>query len=157
MEIEELYKKYGPMVFRRCRTMLKNEEKATDAMQDVFVQVLKKKDSLTFEAPSSLLYTIATNTCLNIIRKEKRHPECESDEMLAVIAGYDDPEKMILTNHFLNRLFESEKETTKTIAVLHYVDGFTLEETAEQIGLSVSGVRKRLRKLREKSLILKER
>lgn len=157
MDIEKLYKKFGPMVYRRCMTMLKNEEAATDAMQDVFVQLIKKKDSLTLEAPSSLLYTIATNTCLNIIRKKNKKPECESDEILAIIAGQDDPERVVLTNHFLDKLFSTEKSSTKTMAVLHYVDGYTLEETAEQVGLSVSGVRKRLRKLREKSLLLKEK
>ena len=62
----------------------------------------------------------------------------------------------MLTNHFLDKLFEEEKETTRLIAVMHYVDGLTLEETASQIGLSVSGVRKRLRNLRKKGLILKE-
>ncbi len=157
MDIELLYKNYGPMVYRRCKSMLKNEDAATDAMQDVFVQLIKKKHSLTMDAPSSLLYTIATNTCLNIIRKNKKTPECESDEILSIIAGQDDPERMVLTNHFLDRLFGSEKSSTKTIAVLHYVDGYTLEETADQVGLSVSGVRKRLRKLREKSLLLKEK
>lgn len=157
MDIEELYRKYGPMVYRRCRTMLKNEDSATDAMQDVFIQVIKKKEILTMDAPSSLLYTIATNICLNIIRKEKRHPECESDEILSIIAGYDDTEKKVITNIFLEKLFSNEKESTRTIAVMHYIDGFTLEETAEQIGMSVSGVRKRLRNLREKSLLLKEK
>lgn len=157
MDVEKLYNNYGPMVYRRCRSMLKNEEAATDAMQDVFVQLIKKKDKLTMDAPSSLLYTIATNTCLNIIRKSKKTPECESDEILNIIAGYDDPERVVITNHFLEKLFLTEKPTTKTIAVLHYVDGFTLEETASQVGLSVSGVRKRLRKLREKSLLLKEK
>ena len=34
------------------------------------------------------------------------------------------------------------------MAVLHYVDGLTLEEVAEETGMSVSGVRKRLRGLR---------
>ncbi|MEW5815132.1 MAG: sigma factor-like helix-turn-helix DNA-binding protein [Spirochaetota bacterium] len=58
--------------------------------------------------------------------------------------------------HFLDRLFDAEKETTKVIAVLHYIDNFTLEETAEQVGLSVSGVRKRLNTLRNKGLALKE-
>lgn len=49
-----------------------------------------------------------------------------------------------------------KKETTRTIAMLHYVDRFTLEETAEMVKMSVSGVRKRLRKLRESGLALKE-
>jgi len=34
------------------------------------------------------------------------------------------------------------------MAVLHYVDGMTLEEVARETGYSVSGVRKRLRALR---------
>ncbi len=157
MDIELLYKKYGPMVYRRCRSMLNNDDAATDAMQDVFVQLIKKKDGLTLDAPSSLLYTIATNICLNIIRKSKKTPECESDEILAIIAEHSEHEKLVITNDFLERLFVDEKKSTKTIAVLHYVDGFTLEETAEHVGLSVSGVRKRLRKLREKSLLLKEK
>jgi RNA polymerase sigma-70 factor (ECF subfamily) len=34
------------------------------------------------------------------------------------------------------------------MAVLHLVDGLTLEEVAAEMGLSVSGVRKRLRTLK---------
>jgi RNA polymerase sigma-70 factor (ECF subfamily) len=34
------------------------------------------------------------------------------------------------------------------MATLHYLDGWTLEEVAREVGLSVSGVRKRLRSLR---------
>ncbi|MEW5815131.1 MAG: RNA polymerase sigma factor [Spirochaetota bacterium] len=93
VNIEELYRKYGPMVLRRCRTLLKNEDKALDAMQDVFVAVLKKKDRLNDRAPSSLLYTIATNICLNIIRSDKRRPQTAHEEILMNIASYDNPEK----------------------------------------------------------------
>ena len=42
------------------------------------------------------------------------------------------------------------------MAVYHYVDGMTLEETAELSGLSVSGVRKRLRTLKKSGLALQE-
>ena len=34
------------------------------------------------------------------------------------------------------------------MAILHYVDGMTLQEVADEVGMSVSGVRKRLRGLR---------
>jgi RNA polymerase sigma-70 factor (ECF subfamily) len=34
------------------------------------------------------------------------------------------------------------------MATLHFVDGLTLEEVAREVGMSVSGVRKRLRALR---------
>ena len=156
INVEEFYSKYGPMVLRRCRALLRDEEAALDAMQDVFVQVLRKEKQLNDSAPSSLLYTIATNICLNKLRKRKRAPVNAEDEFLQQVAGVDDPEKLVLTNHFLDRLFAKEKESTRTIAVLHYVDRFTLEETAEKVGMSVSGVRKRLRNLREKGLALRE-
>ena len=42
-----LYEKYGPMVLRRCRYILKDEEKALDAMQDVFVRILEKETQIT--------------------------------------------------------------------------------------------------------------
>jgi RNA polymerase sigma-70 factor, ECF subfamily len=41
------------------------------------------------------------------------------------------------------------------MAVLHFVDGLTFEETARQVGLSVSGVRKRLRQLSHAALAFK--
>jgi RNA polymerase sigma-70 factor, ECF subfamily len=153
---EEFYRKYGPMVLRRCRQLLRNEEEALDAMQDVFVKVLRKESVLEDRAPSSLLYTIATNTCLNILRSSRRHPVSSDDEVLLRVAGGDDPERLAVASHMLETIFAGEQESTRTMAVLHYVDRLTLEETAEQVGLSVSGVRKRLRKLAKKGAVLKE-
>ena len=57
-------------------------------------------------------------------------------------------EPSIEARSVLDRLFGNEP-STHTIAVLHYIDGKTLEETAREVEMSVSGVRKRLRKLRE--------
>jgi len=156
VDVEGYYRKYSPMVLRRCRFMLRNEEQALDAMQDVFVELLRREKDLVHYAPSSLLYTIATNVCLNRIRRTKRRPETADDEILQTIAGADSPETETLAGHFLDRLFSREPESTRTIAMLHYVDGLTLEETAAQVGMSVSGVRKRLRALRRHGLELQD-
>jgi RNA polymerase sigma-70 factor (ECF subfamily) len=48
----------------------------------------------------------------------------------------------------LDRVLGREPVSTATIAVLHLHDGMTLQEVADAVGLSVSGVRKRLRKLK---------
>lgn len=156
IDVEGYYRKYGPMVLRRCRFMLRDEDQALDAMQDVFVEVLRREADLVHYAPSSLLYTIATNVCLNKIRRSKRRPETSDDVLLTKIAGGDSPEDQTLTNHFLERLFTREPQSTRTIAVLHYVDRLTLEETAYQVGMSTSGVRKRLRALRKRGLELRD-
>jgi len=135
---------------------LKDEDAALDAMQDVFVKILKKKKDLVNDSPSSLLYITATNVCLNILRSKGRKPELVDNSILEIIAGTDDHSEKVLAKLFLEKLFSKEKASTRTIAVLHYVDGFTLEETAEQVGMSVSGIRKRLRVLRRNGLELKE-
>ena len=49
----------------------------------------------------------------------------------------------------LDRLFGRHPASSRTIAVLHHIDGLTLDQVARETGLSVSGVRKRLRRLRE--------
>jgi len=147
IDIEEYYHRYGPMVLRRCRSLLKDEQESLDAMQDTFVQLIRYHKRLRPKAPSSLLYQIATNICLNRIRSSRRRPEVPNDELLQRIAATGEPEPGLIGRIFLNQLFERELPSTRTIAVMHYLDGLTLEEVAREIGLSVSGVRKRLRSL----------
>ena len=155
IDIDHYYRRYGPMVYRRCRYLLGDEEEAMDAMQDTFVKVLRYRNRLDTRGPSSLLYTIATNVCLNRLRSRKKNSAVQSD--LERIAGADDHTEQTLSKHFLERLFEHQKSDTRTIAVLHYLDGMTLHETATVVGMSVSGVRKRLRTLRSRGLVLRER
>jgi RNA polymerase sigma-70 factor (ECF subfamily) len=135
------------MVLRRCRFLLRQEEKAVDAMHDVFVEVMRRP-ALAPDALSSLLFQMATNVCLNRLRTERRRPEDGDEALLLRIASLDDLEERAGAAGVLSRLFGREPESTRTIAVLHLLDGLTLEETAEAVGLSVSGVRKRLRTLR---------
>ena len=150
INVEELYRKYGPMVYRRCYFILKNKEKAADAMQDVFVKLLENQNRLKGDYPSSLLYTMATNICLNLIRSAKSRPETADEELLQAIAGKDDVEKTTITAVLLERIFRDEQESTRAIAVMHFIDRMTYEEIAGEVGLSVSGIRKRLRTLSER-------
>ncbi len=144
LDVERLYGRYGPMVVRRCRRLLRDEEEAWDVSQDVFVQLLRRRHSLDGEHASSLLFRIATNLCLNRIRTRRRHPTTPVDTLLDRLAHRVDLSAPVL----LDWLFRRHPESTRTMAVMHYVDGMTLEKVAQDCGLSVSGVRKRLRALR---------
>ena len=148
IDVEATYERYGPMVLRRCRTLLRDEERAVDAMHDTFVRLLNNRGRLEDRGMSSLLYRIATNVCLNHLRTHRRRPETADDALLMELATLDDSEDRSLAGQLLGRLFAQEQTSTQTIAVLHMVDGMTLEEVAREVGLSVSGVRKRLRRLK---------
>ncbi len=152
IDVSDYYQRYGPMVLRRCRQLLKEQTKAEDAMHDVFVELLRREGQLHEQAPSSLLYRIATNVSLNRLRSERRRPVTSDDSLLERIAALGDGEgegSVSAARQLLSRLFGSEPESTRVIAVLHLQDGLTLEQVAEEVQMSVSGVRKRLRRLRE--------
>jgi RNA polymerase sigma-70 factor (ECF subfamily) len=136
------------MVMRRCRQLLQDEDDALDATQDVFVRLCQAKRRLEVEHPSSFLYVTATNLCLNRLRDRRRHAETPGDGLLEQISSMDDTEERVGASSVLNRLFGHSPASSRTIAMLHYVDRLTLEETAREVGMSVSGVRKRLRALR---------
>jgi RNA polymerase sigma-70 factor (ECF subfamily) len=158
LDVESHYLRYGPMVLRRCRTLLRDPAKAEDAMQDVFVSVIRHEQQLRDEAPGALLLRVATNICLNKLRGERRRPEdAQTDDDLALrIAQADDgsggdAESRTLARSVLGKLFGSDDPlaaSTRSLAFMHLVDGLTLEEVARESRLSVSGVRKRLRSLK---------
>lgn len=147
-----LYETYGPMVLRRCRFMLKDEEKALDAMQDVFVRILEKRTQMS-SVCSSLFYTVATRVCLNKIRSDKLRTGPDFDAVMYEIADNQTAfhEDVIDGRAVLDSIFSETKEDTREMAILHYVDGYTLEETAQKMNMSVSGVRKRFSVLKEKA------
>lgn len=124
-----------------------------DAMQEVFVAVLQNRNTLNVRYPSSLLYTMATNHCLNVIRSRKKY---DSSDMLGQIAGYDEEFERSELQMIIDKIFKQHSVSTRLIATLHYVDGLTLDETAEVSGMSVSGIRKRLAMLSKQVTLAKD-
>ncbi|MCJ7581124.1 MAG: sigma-70 family RNA polymerase sigma factor [Candidatus Aminicenantes bacterium] len=156
-KINALYSRYGPMVLRRCRQLLRDEDRALDAMQEVFTKLVVHKERLEMKYPSSLLYRISTNVCLNILRDNKSHQTISDEDILEKIAFYDENEDRAVVRDLLERIFKGEKKSTREIAVLHFVDGMTLPEVAQEVGLSHSGIRKRIRELQARAKIKKEK
>ena len=148
VDIEAWYARYAPMVHRRCRALLRDDEEAAEAMQDVFVEVVRRGDKLDVHAASSFLYRTATNVSLNRLRTKKRKPADADDALIQRIAEAPEAEDRGLAAALLDRIFAREQPSTRVMATLHLVDGWTLQEVADEMGLSVSGVRKRLRVLK---------
>jgi RNA polymerase sigma-70 factor (ECF subfamily) len=163
LDIEGLYLRYGPTVLRRCRSILRNRAAAEDATQEVFVTALRFHARLHDEAPGALLLRVATNLSLNRLRGERRRPEDADGELALRIAGAEQEggsaESRTVARNLLAKLFRADDPlaaSTRTLAFMHLVDGMTLNEVARESGLSVSGVRKRLRTLRGRLVELQE-
>lgn len=148
IDVEDAYRRYAGMVLRRCTAMLRDENIALDAMQETFACLIRHRARLQKRGLSTLLFRIATNVCLNMLRHRRRHPEdLQPGDVLDRIARVADPIEGLPTRIWWDRLLGRVPVTTRTLAVLYLVDGWTLDELAAETGLSVGGVRKRLAKL----------
>jgi RNA polymerase sigma-70 factor (ECF subfamily) len=137
--------------------LLRDEAAAVDAMQDVFVEIVRRKDILEDRGACSYLWTAATRVCLNRIAANKRAPQpSDDDAALQDIATATDATEHSMAANFLNRVFGREPPSTRVMATMFFLDGMTHEEIADAVGMSVSGVRKRLRTLKLRAVQLSE-
>jgi RNA polymerase sigma-70 factor (ECF subfamily) len=73
MTPQEIYQRYGSVVYRRARRLLGDEQAAKDACHEVFLRLFRSLPDLNRASPLTWLYKVTTNHCLNVIRDEERH------------------------------------------------------------------------------------
>ena len=144
IDIAAWYKKYGSMVIRRCRVLLRDEDEAMDAVQDVFVNLLRAEGRLNGSYPSSFLYTVATNVCLNRLRDKKREAPGNLTDGTEALLVVDENFEQVNAELLVGFILEDESEETRTILFMYYADGMILKEIADVLDLSISGVKKKI-------------
>lgn len=144
LDIPALYRRYGDLVLGRCRTILRNDADAQDAMQEVFIKLHRFADSFRGDSsPSTFLYRVTTTTCLNRIRSRKRRPEDPVEE-LPPLPSSDSVLDTLALRELLKSVLADSDVKTRECLVYHYVDGMTHDEVGEMVGLSGAAVRKRI-------------
>lgn len=141
-EIERLYKKYGPLVLRRARMLLRDDQAALDAMQEVFVRALRSGSGFRADAsPMTWLYRITTNYCLNSIRDNARRTELLATQV-APAEGHTPltPDERHAVLSLLARLPPDVGE----VVVHYYIDEMKQEEIAGFLQVTRRYVRDRL-------------
>ena len=147
--IEEYYKRYAPMVFRRCCYLLKDEELSRDAMQDIFVKLLNVRSRINIREVSNYILRMTTNHCISIINKRNKTKKENGNDMLNKIASCEDIEDKVITKDLLDRLFCRVPISSKEIAIMVYIDKMTYEEVSKELNMSISNIKKRLNKLNQ--------
>jgi RNA polymerase sigma-70 factor (ECF subfamily) len=138
-------------VYRRCLKLLRDEEAARDATQDVFVKLVREMER--FEDKDNAmawLYTVATRHCLNVLRDRKRHggtaDQVEELELAAPESSLGLPGRVLA-----QRVLARFDEGTQAVAVGVLVDGMEQEEIASALGISRKTVQRRLERFLEKA------
>jgi RNA polymerase sigma-70 factor, ECF subfamily len=141
--LAELYARHAPAVFGRCRWLLRDEEAAKDATQDVFAKALRALPEFrASSSPTTWLLRIATHHCLNEVRsvRARWHEEVVRIAALRQEDGLE-PDRRELVRVLLRLAGREEQE----MAVMYFVDELTQAEIAAATGRSLPTVRKRLR------------
>ena len=144
--IESLYRSYGPSVLRRARAILKDEQRAQDVMQEVFIRALQSPDALeAADSTMAWLYRVTRNLCLNRIRDENRRRELlhEHGESLRP-SEHTHTHARVVLHELLQRIAPELRD----VAVCFYLDQMTQTEIAEHLGVSRRTVGYRLQALR---------
>ncbi len=146
-EVEKLYGEYAPYLFKRCRKFLGNDEDAYDALQEVFVRVLRQREGL--DDPATLLpwlNRVTTNYCLNVIRY-RSYRRFEDGVVLDRVA--DDEADLFVAmseqSDLVAWLLRSAPDKLREVAVCYFLDEMTLAEVAEERNISLATVRRRIK------------
>ncbi len=136
-DIRKAVIKYSDMLYKICLVILCNEQDVQDAIQDTFCRYLEKKpDFRDEEHEKAWLIKVATNICRDMIRFRVRHPKVPIDEVENFLVA---PEQKEILKELLELPIKH-----KTVIYLHYVEGYSIKEIADILGITESAVKSRL-------------
>ncbi len=157
----ELVNRNAQKVFRMARHMTRNDQDAEDVLQEAFLKAFSRLDQFQGDAKfSTWLTRIAVNESLMRLRKGRNNKTVSLDEELEIGDGAvqrevadegEDPEETYgrtEIREILEAAIDSLAEGYRTVFVLRDVEGFSTEETAEMLDLSISAVKSRLLRAR---------
>lgn len=157
---DELVRRYQDRVYRLCIKILRNEDDASEAMQDAFFSAYRGIGRFKAESTfSTWLYRVATNAALMKYRRRRDgHVSYEQSqsaqpdaEPLAIADWTTQPLDDVLDNEtreILSREVEGLPENERTVFLLRDVMEQSNDEVARELGLTVAAVKSRLHRAR---------
>lgn len=149
--LTDLYRRFGPLIFARCRRLLRDPALAEDATQEVFVRVYKHLDKAPNDDEAlAWMYRISTNYCLDLMRRRNvRGDEQEPDERMATLEPATDAR--IEDRDLVMKLLGRTPEKLRAPALLYHVDGMEQEQIAKVLNVSRRTVINRLQEFAERA------
>jgi len=157
-------RQFGAKVLAVAKRYLRSEADAADCFQDTFVAAFDSIDR--FEQRSSLstwIRSITVNQCLMRIRAASRRKEDSIDDLLPQFDSQGKRMAAYEPTHSSDAVVLIDKSQTKALVrgkidelpddyrmtlLLRDIDGYTTQETADILGISVNAVKTRLHRAR---------
>lgn len=164
---EALVDRFQPRVYRLARRILGQAQDAEDVMQQTFLSVIEHLDQFRGEsAVATWILRIATNHALKVLRKRRGLPTvpleavADPDDSYATlphpsyIAQWRENPEDLAQRAEVRQLVEQAltdlDDKYRVVFVLRDIEGLSVKETAEALGLSEANVKVRLLRARLK-------
>jgi len=146
-EVADIFRRYGHLLLRRCRFMMRDPAAAEDVLQETFVKIMRHGAAYRgADAKLSWLYRVADNCCFDALKKRRdRPPPLPLDGELEPRAHPTIDERLRVAGA-LDRLPLRERQ----VAVLAFVDGLTQDQIATEIGWSRQTINRKLKEIRDR-------
>ena len=162
---EALANRYEQRVYSLALRMLRHQQDAEDVTQQTFLSALENLGGFRGDASfATWLLRIATHAALKVIRKRKGLDTISLEEATEETNGYDtiprpeyiadwcqSPEQLVPKNEIqrlLDEALANLDEKHRLVFLLRDVEGLSVKETAETLGLSEANTKVRLLRAR---------
>lgn len=131
----DLYFKYCDAMFTVAYRIVNNRDDAHDVLQDAFIQVFRDIGQYRFDSTlGAWIKTIVVRTSLKLLSKNRNlayadMDEVKNDEMVLIPDTLD--------SEYLEKVILSLPDGYRTIFLLTEVEGYTHEEAANMLGISI--------------------
>ncbi len=142
---QELFDQYSQHLMAVIYRYVANDDDASDVLHDTFITIFTTIKSFKWEGKGSLkawITRIAVNNAINFLRKRKRlinnsaplenvaDPPDDDDEQLTSSIGGIDLDTIL-------QMIAELPDGYRTVFNLHCLDGYSHQEIAQQLGISV--------------------
>jgi RNA polymerase sigma-70 factor (ECF subfamily) len=147
-----LYERHAPAMYRFCHHFVRNAARAEELAQDVFLNVYRARDRYRPTARfQTFLYRVASNHCLNEVRRggrdrpaERAPADGEPGGLDALPSGDATPEDLARARALedaVRALLARLPEKQRAALVLCRFEGLSYEEIAQVLETTVSAVK----------------
>lgn len=151
----ELYDKYGFLIYSRCKRILRSEDDARDAMQEVFLKLLGHYNAFkSNEHVIPWIYTVSKNHCFNMLRENKKFI---SGYCMENLTDGELTDKTFTDTDILQKVLASHSKKVQEAVYYTYIENLNQTEICTLTGQSPATIRRNLNRFKQSIPHIKKR
>lgn len=151
---DKLYDRYSGKIYAKSISLLRDEDLAEDAVQEIFMKILLNLSKFSGKSKvSTWIYSITYNFCIDIIRRKKKDPSMLMDNFSGDNDMIDDVEDAFLLETNIRRLktiLGKIPSSDKAILLMKYQDDMSIRDIGSILDKSESAIKMKIKRAKHK-------